>query len=328
MAIENAVKLYGQPSSSSEAPSASGGGEEVVVEEHDEDEDVLGSMVADSSRTQERSGKSRIIKEEDDSDEDYVDGNDNEDNNKSKKRATKSGKGSGGKKKVATPSEFTYYTDDEEEDGMLASDSDEGASRPRRLLAAKIVKSLDEYDDSSSDEEIIPPFLPLDAPKSELEREREGLFFFQFPTRMPGLAKPSSEEGEKTSDVATDADMDIELLSGVSSDQREASASAAAAAASDKKIAEGGRDGGEKLPYDNHEFGDVSGRIGTINVYENGEAELVLETEDGEEIKYDVSSGIPYTFRRTVCIINDEKSTFEEVGEIFKDIMITPQVES
>jgi hypothetical protein len=70
----------------------------------------------------------------------------------------------------------------------------------------------------------------------------------------------------------------------------------------------------------------MGGRLGRIDVYENGEAELVITGEDGSEIRLDVSTGIKCGFKRTAAIVDVENQKFGELGDISKTIVVTPQI--
>ncbi|GMH71878.1 hypothetical protein TrRE_jg6282 [Triparma retinervis] len=70
----------------------------------------------------------------------------------------------------------------------------------------------------------------------------------------------------------------------------------------------------------------MGGKLGRIDVYENGEAELVITGEDGSEMRLDVSTGIECGFKRTAAIMDIEKEQYGDLGDISKTIVVTPQI--
>ena len=133
------------------------------------------------------------------------------------------------------------------------------------------------------------------------------MFLFKLPTRLPALKKVETV-------VIGEAASDIMLLSSGAAALPDASESEAQATKKDD----------DSNPY--NELSKMSGKIGRIDVYDDGSAELILTGPDGNEIRMDVDDGIKCGFKQTAVWMDTENATYEEVGDVFKSIVVTPQL--
>ena len=143
---------------------------------------------------------------------------------------------------------------------------------------------------------------------------------FQLPTRLPGMRVQGQGIGQGGEGVVG-ADADMNQLFGAG----------AVGASGGGEGGEGKKDNEEEESGKNGIFDEtmskMGGRLGRIDIYENGEAELVITGEGGGEIRMDVTQGIQCGFKRTAAIVDLEEKKFTEFGDIDKTVVITPQIE-
>ncbi|GMI10648.1 hypothetical protein TrVE_jg2285 [Triparma verrucosa] len=209
-------------------------------------------------------------------------------------------------KKVAKkkePAVYEFVPSDEDSDSEEATGK-ELAVEPRQLPLSGKALDFDTKLDLDAEASV---FQPLTATKAKLKEENDGVFLFKLPTRLPALKKVETVViGEAASDIA--------LLSSGAAALPDASESEAQATKKDD----------DSNPY--NELSKMSGKIGRIDVYDDGSAELILTGPDGNEIRMDVDDGIKCGFKQTAVWMDTENATYEEVGDVFKSIVVTPQL--
>ncbi|GMH52003.1 hypothetical protein TrLO_g7434 [Triparma laevis f. longispina] len=210
-------------------------------------------------------------------------------------------------KKTAKKKETAVYeflpSDEEMEEEIV--DGMEMAVEPRQLPLSGASRDFDTKSDVDLSASV---FLPDSASTDLKNIESSGVYLFKLPTRLPSLKKIEVPQlGEAASDIA--------LLS---------SGGAIPDANVESEVKEAKKDIPPPSPY--NELHTMSGKIGRIDVYDDGTAELILTGENEEEIRMDVDDGIRCGFRQTAVWMDTGKKSYEEVGEVEKCVVVTPQL--
>lgn len=172
-----------------------------------------------------------------------------------------------------------------------------------------------------SDPVLESPFIDVNSASDSLKKlELDSWFVMKFPTRLPHLDAAVSSGGSKINVKSEEGDEPDLIGSSNDANNNNMMPATVSVGAGPSTTAEGYDDTLKDIP---------PGRYGRIVVRKSGRTELIVGGGDsGEpEVRMLIHEGLQCGFRQEAVSIDPDESTFVQLGNVNKSIVVTPDIE-